>query len=202
MGTVVVLLGGCVVQSIHPFCTEASKIDTPEAILGRWQPVKLVDELEEEDRQKMKPWVFTKGTLTTTDTRGVSSPLRTVFFRIGGELYCDFTAVDPDQLEVKANEYWHYVVTPVHALCKVTLAGDRLTFTPMDYSWFEQARKDGKQTVPFILRGDDFMTFTATPKQWEAFLKRHGKDPKLFSEADNFIFTKLKPPEGAGAAKP
>jgi hypothetical protein len=80
---------------------------------------------------------------------------------------------------------------PVHTLCKVELEGDRLTLKPISYSWMETAIEEKKVSLPYMV-GKDLIFFTATPEQWEAFLKEHGKDPEVFPEEDDFVFTRVK----------
>jgi len=191
VGVVAALLGGCVVQSFHPFYTEESKVDAPGGIIGQWKPVRLGDTDEEKTKTaNVKPWVFSKDDLQTYDKKNVASTVETQFFKLDGVLYCDFTARgSPEQFE--ANIYWTVNIVPVHTLCKVELEGDRLTLKPVSYSWMKNAAEEKKLSLPYVA-GEDLMLFTATPEQWEAFLKEHGKDPEVFPEEDDFVFTRVK----------
>lgn len=189
IGCFALLLGGCVVQSFHPYCTEASKVETPEAIVGLWKPVKLTG--NKEDLEEITAWRFSKDSVLTHNKENVPSLLDTTFFKIDGELYCDFTAADPAKNKPMANDYWVLNVTPVHTLCKVALKGDRLALSPLDYSWLEKAVKAKEVSLPVLKRKGGLYLYTATPEQWEAFLKEHGKNEEVFSD-EMFVFTRVK----------
>jgi hypothetical protein len=182
------------VQSLHPYCTDASKVEAPEDLLGFWQPVVLPDTGDDEDALDVKPWRFSKDKVLTHDEENVPSHLDVVFFRLDGVLYADFTAGDPAKEDKAPNGYWVSNVMPMHTLGKVVLAGDRLEFRFMDYGWLTKAVEARDVMLPVIERKDEVTLFTATPEEWEAFLKVHGKDPGLFV-SDKMVFRRAHGPE-------
>ena len=79
--------------------------------------------------------------------------------------------------------WWAMQLTPVHTICRVNIQKNKLTLSPVNYEWIENAPKEKTSALPHLEKNeDDFLVFTAKPKEWMVFLKKHGKDKKLFSE--------------------
>jgi hypothetical protein len=185
----VALLGGCVVQSLHPFHTPEAVAEVPE-ILGIWLPVD-----DEEEKRLGNPWIISKEAVQTTDDDGRPGKLDVTWFKAGESLFVDATAGDPDDHGV--SEWWAVHVAPVHTVCKVVLEGDILTFRPLRYDWLRKAVQEKKVTLPHVQleRDGEHVLFTATSKEWMAFLKEHGDDEEAFTPQDSLVFQRLVVPD-------
>jgi len=126
---VLALLFGCSVQSYFPFYTADTKCDAPKELVGEWKCVNLSRDKEKND--KALPWVFSNDKILTFDSNNVKSTLKTVFFKIDGEIYCDLTADEPETKNA-FNTFWLMQFNPVHTLCKIEINGNQLVCKPLD----------------------------------------------------------------------
>jgi hypothetical protein len=188
----VMVLAGCIVQSIRPFATEANRVPIPEGIAGQWE---LVSEAETE-RTGYAPWTFAADKIELVDERGNTASLETVFFRLGDRLYLDSLPDSPD--EKKSNRFWNWHVAPMHLLCRVERTDDTLTLYPLNYEWLN-ATVDAESGLPYTCPEDnkdkdDWRIYTASPAEWEAFLLKHANDPDAFPTRLAIVLRRLPEP--------
>jgi hypothetical protein len=183
------ILSGCVVQSLHPFHTSEAVTEVPD-LLGIWMPLG-----DEEDQETGVPWIFSKDAIRTTDENGKTGKLDVTWFKVGESLFVDATAGDPDDQGV--NEWWAVHVAPIHTVCKVVLVGDRVTFRPLRYDWLRGAVQKKKVSLPHVQveRDGGHLLFTATSKEWMAFLAEYGDDEGAFAPQDSLVFQRLVIPD-------
>jgi hypothetical protein len=156
------LLAGCVVQSLHPFCTEKSVLATAP-VLGEWQS----------SDPKVKPWTF--------DDHGTPGQIALVWFKLGTNIFCDSVAGDPPD-DARINGYWLVHARAVHTVCKVEVKGDTATFFPLNYEWFSKAAERKEVEIPALKQKDTLPLYTATPLEWEQFLTKHASNTNAFSD--------------------
>ena len=180
-----VLLSGCYVQSINKFYTDDLKVDLP-LIEGEWSSVVQIG--ENVSGQKIFPWEFLKDKVKTYDADNNFAELEVAYFKIGDDLFMDFTAGEPRD---GVNLFWGAGVTLTHSLCKVILREDELVLIPMDIEWFEKKIKQKDLIFSFVKadKNSNYI-FTATPGQWVAFLRAHANDKGVFNEKYRFVFKK------------
>jgi len=184
-----VLLGGCVVQSFHPFYSNNAKVELPQAI-GEWNLVAAGNDTN----VACKPWVFTTSyELLTYGEKDVPGKLQATFFKVGGQLFCDFEAGEAE--EGKLNAYWILHVRPVHTVAKVQLEKQQLTLVPMSFDWFKKALASKQIDLPHLKgkKDDDFLV-TATPDQWAKFLQKYGADTNAFPQSTAYVLRKRSAP--------
>ncbi len=183
-----VLLGGCVVQSFHPFYRDAAKVELPQ-VPGEWNLIAAGNDTN----VTCKPWVFTADYgLLTYDEKDVPSKLQATFFKVDNQLFCDFQASDADQ--AKINAYWIFHVRPVHTVCKAQLDSRQLTLIPLNFDWFKKALVSKQVDLPHLKgKNDDDFLVTATPDQWALFLEKYGADTNAFPRDSAYILKKCEP---------
>jgi hypothetical protein len=171
---------GCIVQSLHPFFTEDAVIDAPVK-KGNWTMINKKGTL-----MMPKPWVFENNRITVYDEHGASGIVNVVYFKVEDKIFMDAIADDPDK---GICTWWAMHLTPVHTICQVKIKSDSVLLSPINYEWIEKAIKDRSLGLPHLERkSQDFLVFTAEPKEWMDFLKRHINDTELFSETHALKF--------------
>jgi len=179
------LLGGCVVQSFHPFYEENAKVALPQ-LAGEWDLI--ADGTN--TKPACTPWVFTdEGELITRDDKNLPGKLRASFFKVGGQLFCDLEAGDLE--EGRVNVYWMLHVRPVHTVCKAQLTDRELTLVPLHFNWFKKALVSREIELPHLTaRGNDVFLVTATTDQWRKFLQQHAADTNAFPQNTAYLLRK------------
>lgn len=190
LGTLLlVTCGGCVVQSFHPFSEDTGP--TPNEIMGHWKFSKKPDSKGGmvQANEGIPPWEFKKGSVTTYDDKKTRSELATVFFKLKGNLYCDFTIAS--DLPKGVNLNWAAHMVPVHTLAKVVLKDEKLSFQLLNFGFVTQGVGKKRFKLPYVetLHGNDKL-FTATPEQWQEFLKKYSKEKDVFSDEGAYVFRK------------
>ena len=181
-----ICLSGCYVQSLNKFYTDNLKVELPE-IQGEWIPITLEGRDASED--KLPQWKFTRKTIEIHDFDNKYSELKVVYFKIGNNLFMDFTAGEPaadSSSEIRVS-YWSTVILPVHSLCRITISEDSLVMVPISFDWLEE--RDEALALSSV-KTDNHLLFTASPEQWVEILKTHGDDEDLFDEGLKFEFKK------------
>jgi len=196
-GVLIVMLGlvasGCYVQSLNVFYTDDVKVDLRE-IAGDWKPE--IQTGESVTNKQITSWKFTTNTVETYDGDNIYSELKTVYFKVAGTYFMDFTAGDLSKGDKGNvfNGFWAAGIAPVHSLCKVDIKGDRLTLIPPDAKWFTDRieKKKGRLSLSYVKSMDDSgnCIFTATPKEWVAFLKKYKDSEEVFNPKGIFVFTR------------
>lgn len=180
MLTGMLMLGGCLVQSVNRYYTDAAVCTIP-SIAGEWRPL--------DDKGAVapgKPWLFQDNKVVTYEKNNVPATIKVTYFKLGDTYFVDSTADDPAE---ESNHWWTMHVFPVHLVAKVEFQGNRLTLTPPDSRWLEQAIKEKKLDLPHIrAREGGVYLFTPTPEAWEAFLKKYAADKNVFSETNALRF--------------
>lgn len=181
------VLSGCLIQSLSPFYTDDSLIQLPE-IYGSWRLIR--DDSGDVSKANIRPWRFTGSRITTFDGRGLEAKLEVKYFSIDTTVFMDITAGDPYTSSI--SEIWAMHVAPVHTVVKVTIDKDTLILTPLNYDWFESALALHEITLPAIkLETADMTVFNPAPESWMAFLKKYKDKKEVFSEKRRYEFKKL-----------
>ena len=178
----VLLTPGCIIQSIHPFYTEGTKVELNE-INGEWiSIIQLGDKIE---NKGICPWSFKNKTIITYDDKNIKSKLECTYFKVGDKLFVDTTAGEP---EVEINLCWAAGITLVHTLCKVNLDNNTLELIPINAEWFDNRIEEKMLDMSYVKVGMDNYLFTITSKEWVKFLEKHADNPELFNKNYSYIF--------------
>ena len=144
-------LAGCwpSVDSRNPFYTAATRINLP-ALSGGWGGC------ETETNGSERLWLAT------------DNPGPWVFFRVAGQLYCDWMAKDDDAV--------------YHHLYRADLTGSQLRLAELDGDWLTNAMARGSVRLPAPERtAKSNLVFNASSPQWVAMLERLGPTAAAFS---------------------
>ncbi|MCZ6690179.1 MAG: hypothetical protein O7H41_11285 [Planctomycetota bacterium] len=169
----VMLLSGCVIQSLHPFFTKEAVIPLPEKLKGKW------DVFDPDDKSiAKKPWEFQEdGDVITYDDKGRRGKLEATFFKVGDQLYVDATvggAVEKNQ------SMWRAItILPIHVVCKVEISKEKVLLRPLDFKWMKKALKKEKAKLSkedVKVEGDDHFVLTASSEEWMKFLEETGDE--------------------------
>ena len=186
---IIIALNGCVVHSLEPFFTAENKIEMPASIVGEWLPVTL--EGDDVSGKGLTSWKFGNDSVLCYDKKNLSGNIDVIFFKVNNGLFCDTQAGSPDNTVI--NQYWIFHLYSFHTLCKVVQKDDTLTFIPLNLTWIDEKVRSGTVEVPFIeWKNEETILFTASPEQWEGFIKEHGSDPELFSREHMFVLKRKK----------
>jgi len=176
------LILGCL-PSFHPFCTDEMEVSLPE-IDGAWQVIVA----GEADPGQRKPWVFSGKDVTVYDDQNRMGRFKVTYFRIDDTLYADVISADAQD---EINREWLCHMLPVHNLCKVVLEGNKAEIWGFDHNAFKQGVENGTIDLPHMKR-DEFVFFTATPKQWVAFLQENAKKDHFYQEKPLYVLQRVQ----------
>jgi hypothetical protein len=186
-------LSGCYVQSLNKFYTDDLKVELPQ-IAGEW--ISRIQAGNDVSDKKISPWKFTEDAIESYDEDDKYSELKVAYFKIGDNLFVDFTAGEPstDDSGGVGNIFWGAGITLTHSLCRITIKDDSLIIVPMNIEWFEGKAEDKTLALSFVKADKDSnLIFTASAEQWVAFLRTHINDNDLFDDDLTFEFKKVKP---------
>ena len=183
------LLSGCFIRSLNPFYTDGSVIELPAA-KGQW---KFVERGNENLSDKYKePWIFTEDTIETFE-KGVKSTLNAKYFTIENDIFVDLSPAEPDEGKIP-NEWWAIHVMPVHSVCKVDIADDTLSLTPLNGELIAKLMEKKEFALSYVSTdpdGDEFI-LTASSKDLMAFLKKYKNEPEAFPKDNCHVFNREK----------
>lgn len=192
VGTVV---SGCFIQSLQPFYAEPMRVEVPD-LIGEWRLVRAGS--DDVTTRYPQPWLFTSTVIQTYD-KGVPSPLRVVWFKVGDTLFADLSA-DERAYDGKLNAWWSMHAVPVHSVCKVLLDGDTLSLIPLDGDWLLKgiARKEIVLAHSAVDGKGDHSLLTAPTEELIAFLKKYQGNPEAFPDGNAHVFRLVKRPQSPG----
>ncbi len=181
------IAAGCTIYSLNPFCTKG-KIVELKTVSGYW---KLnVSAGEDVSKNDITPWKITDNTLITYDKNSKRSDFNIAFFKLNDQLFADITATLSQN-----NEYWNVTVLPMHVLVKVEIAGDALTFIPLNMEWFNKTDNEKVKALKSVAYdgNDKTRIYTNSPEEWEHFLESNMDTPELFNQKQKFVLQKIAP---------
>jgi len=186
--TFLLVLSGCYVQSLNVFYTKDLVVSAPE-ILGEWDSV---IQLGKDVRgMKIRPWKFGENTIETYDGENKFGELEVVYFKVGEDLFMDFTAGRmTEDKHYYPNIYWAAGVLPCHSLCRVDIKGNGLIITPLDYDWFVEKIEKNQLPLRYIKPNysSSNYVFIADSSEWIKFLKKYSRDTSVFNPKRRFVF--------------
>jgi hypothetical protein len=120
------------------------------------------------------------------DEDNIQGRLHTVYFRVGGQVFCDSIATYPEEKQI--NSYCGWQARALHTVSKIELTNDVLTIRPLDLDWTNQHKSE----LPHLMRAEDkdWPLFTASTAQWQTFLKKYGSDTNAFPDKHEFVLQK------------
>jgi hypothetical protein len=179
-----VFFAGCIVQSFYPFYTDKSKVTLPQ-LNGTWEAVTVFGETKGDPQTRL--WQISNDQIIVNDGDSLPSQIHVTFFKLGGQLFCDSVAGDPD--DKKSAWYWVWHNRRVHTVTKVETNGDQIVLKPLDLEWLTNNLVAGQLSLPHIERAEDdnWPLFTAPPTDWEQFLKARAYDTNAFPNTHIYV---------------
>ncbi len=177
--TLALVLGGCVVQSVHPLFTENELIFDAN-LVGTWSPP-----------DSNETWQFTPNTATkdskeyqlvSTESSGKKGPFLAGLGTIGQDRYLNIYPQKPD-LPQNSDFYKSHLPT-MNSFIKIKLIDQALTGQPMNYENVRKLLEEKPNLLKHEARGDELI-LTASTKKLQKFIRKYSSDAKLkiFGEA-------------------
>jgi len=169
LGLTVVLLTGCIINSIYPFYTTKDVTFDP-ALLGAWASLAATNEVKD-------TWLFEKIAVQTYKLTLTSSSETNEFdthlFTLAGERFLD-------NLSRTRMDYQ----TPHHFLLWIKSSGPRLELQLMDYEWLAKLLEKEPKTLRHVVvpkKGENTteggqLTLTAETAELQKFIRKHLKN--------------------------
>ena len=165
------LVGGCVVTSIHPLYFEEDVV-YDQTILGTWS-----------EKGESESWLFkkTEGNayqLFIFDEES-SGEFEARLVRLGDYLFLD---IFPKEKQ-SGNVLYNLHTVPMHSFMKVSIEEDVLHLAPLDKEWFDEMIKQKKITIKHEKR-DDLCVLTASTKELQEFVLKYADNEDVFEFGD------------------
>ena len=163
-------LTGCLltVNSRQPFYTDATRVSLP-GLVGGWTDCGSLTNRQAEPAAGEIGWISNGARpLEYRASAGSNDVITWVFFKVDGNLYCDWQAHDHDAY---------------HHLYRADLSGNQLQLAELNGDWLTNAiaRSQVKIPAPERLANSNWV-FNATAPQWVALLEHLGTNSAAFSK--------------------
>jgi len=187
MGAAAILLGGCVVQSIHPLFTEKEYIPYP-ALVGTWAQ-------HDDKGGEVESWKFEADgkqyKLTQLDEKGNMATFHVAAGQLGTNVFLDFSLDNPSPRH-ELNGYAQAELVPVQVFVKVTKVGGNLVFTAMDVEWLAKHLEQNPKAIAHVIR-DKAPMLTASTEELQKFVAKHANDNQAFKNEVKLYPKKTNP---------
>lgn len=175
LGLPLVLLAGCVVNSIYPFYT-AKDLTFDPALVGAWGAPAATN-------QSQETWSFEqiaaqtyKLTMTTSSK---TNEFDTHLFTLADERFLD------NLPRVRVG-----LQTPQHFLLRIKSLGSKLELQTLDYEWLAKLLEQEPKTLRHVVvpkEGRDItaggqLTLTADPAELQELIRKHLKNTNAWTE--------------------
>lgn len=158
------------IPSLHSLYTDK---DTPiePAILGDW----VQDSGD-------STWLFAKKDnhtyrLIYTDKDGRPGEFEARLVKLGKQMFLDLFPEDP---KLPENAYYKYHLLRAHTFLRVSVSASQMQLAGMDPTWLKSLLASDPDAIRHETVNDTIV-FTASPKELQTFLMKHGGDPKAFA---------------------
>jgi hypothetical protein len=171
------LIGGCVVQTIHPLFGEKDFI-SPPGLAGTWA--------QKEDGKEQGLWVFAQDgrhyKLTHTDEKGDKATFKVAAGRLGTNVFLNSMIDDPIP-GAKMNDFAAVHLVPAYTFIRLRKTETGLTFAAMNLEWLGKLLEENPKAVAHVARkiGDDKIPLlTASTEELQKFVTKYADDDKAF----------------------
>jgi hypothetical protein len=169
------LLGGCIITSLHPLYTD-EKVIFEEKLIGKWSNKDSIWEFRPDEGKRYKMRVF------PGDKQG---SFVAHLIKLKDMMFLDVLPAELPE-EFKGNENYMLHLIPTHSFMKVHQKESKLQLLQMD------ADEVGKmlEADPNILKYevvDDRLVLTAQPKELQDFMLKYADTEDLFSDPIELI---------------
>ncbi len=182
----ITLLAGCL-PSLNETYDKKDVVTVPE-IAGEWI---LLD--DDGKPGAPLPWTFSEDEIATVDEDGNKGVLDVVHFKVGEHTFLN-TSAGGEPEDAGVSMWWRLHVLPTHMVSRLELEKDKMTVTPIHFGWMKEALESERVKLDHRWL-DDMPLFTATPKQWRAFLLEYGGNTNAFSPETQYHFVRHRESE-------
>jgi len=170
-------LAGCV-PSLHPIYTQKDLIFEP-ALVGKWSPV--------EEGEQAEVWTFTQTgdksyglTIIEQNQDETVAPaeFEVHLLKLAGYFFLDLYPEPPKN----QNDFYSMHLVPAHTFIKMSIEGDILKLTLMDYDWLDKMIERKKVKLKHERIRDEHIVLTAQPKQLQKFIIKYADSNEAFPE--------------------
>jgi hypothetical protein len=189
LGPSALLLGGCVVQSIHPLFNEQDYVAYPLA--GTWT--------QKDGDKEQGVWIFAAANkvykLTHTDEKGRKAVFAVAAGKIGTNVFLDFSpALDSlDQVPgSEVNDFFAADIIPAHVFTKVVASNGAISLVAMDYEWLQQFLEKNPKAIAHVVQ-DKRPILTASTEELQKFVAKYASDEKVFKNDILLVPKKMTP---------
>jgi hypothetical protein len=181
------LMTGCVVYSLNPFCVKDRLIKT-DVFNGEWRLLESAG--ESVAGRNISPWRFSPDKIIAFDKENMISEFKVSYFKIQDTLLMDIVSE-----RFGGGAYRNMSVIPAHILLKAERAGDTLTLTPLNCDWLQKKDNAKAQNLKYAAYdGDDKVRiYFNSPAEWGAFLESAMAEPELFNVRQKFTLRAVSP---------
>lgn len=192
------LLPGCLVISIHPFYTDDDVIYKPE-FNGKWMDhdsgTWIISQHMEFAGLFQPDKPGRSYDITITDNKGTSRFIGHLF-QLGKELYLDFypnSSKEGDNLK-EGNDFEHFHFVPSHSLARVEVKNGKIIIAWYNQEWlvglFNQNKiRIAHERTPYDIDQKDpagyEVLLTASTPELQKFIRKYGNDPNAFKKDTN-----------------
>jgi hypothetical protein len=175
-----IVLGGCVVPSLHPLFTENELILDPN-LLGLWKAT------DSNETCEFKPASSKGYECIYTDNTGKTGRFYAGLGKLGKNMFLDIYPHEPNMAE---NDFYKYHLLSTNSFVKIELSKDTLKLCAMSPDSIDSLLKSKPNVVKHekLAAGDDKkrIVLTATTKELQKFMLKYGDDKKveLFKNKD------------------
>jgi hypothetical protein len=177
LGAAAMLLGGCVVQCLHPLFAEAENISVPW-LVGTWE--------QREDTKVQGKWTFEADDkhykLAHTDEKGSRAVFQMTAGRLGTNVFLCTQIKDPAP-GWEMNDFAAVHLLPVYSFARARRTEAGLTLAMMNLEWLMKLLGDNPKALSHVMRKVDneyIPLITASTEELQKFVTKYAEDEKAF----------------------
>jgi hypothetical protein len=181
------LLGGCLVMSLHPFFTDNDAV-FEKSLVGVWSDVS--------GKTTLTVRQFGANAYRVTYLQHEISPaggktregepgeFEAHLGKIGSTLFLDLYP-DKDSWNRLKNEALAVHLAPTHSISKISLEGDKLVIAGLEHDWLKDLVSKNIQAIAHE-KVEGSIVLTASTEALQEFLTKYAAEPKAFSSGEEF----------------
>jgi hypothetical protein len=185
--TSALLLGGCLVMSLHPFFTDNDAV-FEKSFVGVWDDVsgKATLTVRQFGANAYRVTYLQHG-ISHADGEsrdGEPGEFEAHLGTIGGTLFLDLYP-DKDSWNRLKNEALAVHLAPTHTISKVSLEGDKLVIASLEHDWLKDLVSKNSLAIAHE-KVEGSIVLTASTEALQEFLAKYADEPKAFASGEEF----------------
>ena len=182
------MLGGCLVMSLHPFFTDSDAI-FEQSLVGTWEDGsgKATITFKQFGANAYRMTYVQRDLPSPTggkDKQGEPGDFEAHLGRVGGTLFLDLYP-DKNSWDRLKNEALAVHLAPTHTISKVSLEGDKLVISGLDHDWLKNLIAKNSRAIAHE-KVEGAIIMTASTEALQKFLKKYAANTKAFPSGEEF----------------